>query len=445
MMNSNLKVMFSGAILALSCMVAFSGSRPTPVALSKPFGPYEVVTPVNDPAFYTDETATPGIYLVSYSDGLGDGVRDPDEDPEPEPIEGSPLNSMNGMAVGPEPVAVPSDICTAYGATLLEEMEGLGIFVASMSEQQARAMSNDPRVEFVEGDREGDGGAIQYLPSAAGYWGLDLIDQRTSVRNNSFVYSNNGTGVHVYVLDSGILASHAEFGARVTLEAKFAGSTLYDNVGHGTAVASIIGGSNVGVSKNVHLHSVRVLDNNNKFKFWQLAKGLKWVKNNYQLPAVVNMSLGARKVPSIPFITMGTPPLEKATKRLIKLGLTVVVAAMNNGALASGYVPARVTEAVTVGAATSSWTQASFTNWGPKVDIFAPGVGVAIAVPGGYSVDNGTSFAAPFVSGVVCQYLQANPTATPIQVQNWLKSNATDGAISGSFLRTTSKFLYTNQ
>lgn len=393
------------------------------------------------PNFYTDETATPNVYLVSYVDGLGDGVREPEDDTQYEPAGAVSMNS-------PPVPQDPWEICNDYGAQLEEVCEGLGIFIATMSEDAARAMSNDPRVEFVEGDREGEGHTVQNLPGDFGFWGLDTIDQRTSTRNFTFSYSSTGTNVHLYVLDSGITTAHVEFGGRATNDAHFAGSTPYDNHGHGTAVASVASGAMVGVAKNARIHSVRMLGNTNRTRNWQIAKAIRWVKVNHQLPAVVNMSFGGRAVPYIPFFQMGTPPIEKATKRLIRLGLVVVVSAGNDTALASKYVPAKVIEAITVGATDYTWTRRSTTNYGSRIDLFGPGEDVigaffdSTALYGDYS---GTSLAAPFVAGVACQYLSVNPSASPAEVDAWLKANATDNVVSGSFPKpTTRRFLFTN-
>src|SRR5262249_45028022 len=137
-------------------------------------------------------------------------------------------------------------------------------FSASMSEAAAIALSLDPRVEFVEEDCEVVAGTTQLNPPS---WGLDRIDQLSLPVDNSYSYTKDGTGVNVYVIDTGMLLTHQDFGGRAHLGAD---CTVTDGSGncvgpgtdgqnHGTLVASVCGGTQYGVAKNVSLYNVRVL------------------------------------------------------------------------------------------------------------------------------------------------------------------------------------------
>ncbi len=315
------------------------------------------------------------------------------------------------------------------------------------------------------GDIAGDGDAVQSVPTAFD-WGLDYIDQRTSVRDFRFVYQNTGAGVHAYVMDGGIWIQHPDFGGRASLDyCPIPGRTADDidwnsPVGpHGTPAASIIGGTRAGVAKNVRLHSVKISENNRAYVS-DVTRGFDWIVRNHVKPAVVNCSFGFKRIGSSWF-WQGTSPFEKAARRVLSAGVTVVVSAGNENQNADGRSPAWRSELITVGASDVNnnravYNSSSASNYGSVIDLFAPGKEVTassyygqgsgrIAHPNAFF--GGTSAAAPYVTGVVALYLQSNPNASPAQVQDWLKNNATQNRINTNNLPsdTTRRFLFTNQ
>jgi subtilisin family serine protease len=148
----------------------------------------------------------------------------------------------------------------------------------------------------------------------------------------------------------------------------------------------------------------------------QIIAGVDWVTANAVRPAVANMSLGA----------FNSPSLEAAVTRSINRGIVYVVAAGNQGNDACARVPARVPEALTVGAVDATDTRAWFSNSGSCVDLLAPGVEIVSA---GHRSDtaratlSGTSMATPHVAGVVARYLQQQPTASPAAVSAAVMDN----------------------
>ena len=266
-------------------------------------------------------------------------------------------------------------------------------FSVRMNENQARRMAEDPRVEFVEEDGEVEASATQ----TGATWGLDRIDQRDLPLNGTYNYFASGTGVTAYIIDTGIRATHTQFGGRVIsgFTAINDGNGTNDCNGHGTHVSGTVGGSTYGVAKNVTLVAVRVLDCNGSGSNSGVIAGVDWVSSNHTAgqPAVANMSLGGG----------ASSALDTAVNNSINDGVTYAIAAGNSNANACNYSPARVANAITVGSTTSSDARSSFSNYGTCLDIFAPGSSITSSWSTSDTATNtisGTSMASPHVAGV---------------------------------------------
>jgi subtilisin family serine protease len=315
-------------------------------------------------------------------------------------------------------------------------------------------------------------------------WGLDRIDQRTVVTSTrSYQFSEDGGGVTAYVLDSGVNASHPEFGGRVRegwsyrasptalanyksalaanmLDARTgirvcanngsfavnpatfdnpsaidaADKALTDNDGHGTHVAGIIGGDTTGVAKNVTIVPVRTLDSCGNGTRTMILEALAWILNRHQAgeKAILNLSIGFDSQVTL---------VDNAITALMDKGIVVVAAAGNEATTACGNTPASTLGTISVGSSTDTDSESDFSNYGQCVDIFSPGSSIKSAYPflsgvtNTYATQSGTSMAAPFVSGAVARFLQTLGTAPssfvtgPTAAWNWLKTYATCGAI----------------
>ena len=277
-------------------------------------------------------------------------------------------------------------------------------------------------------------------------WGLDRIDQRARPLSNSYTYTNDGTGVTAYIIDTGIRFSHVEFGGRAVTgyDAVTVGGNASDCNGHGTHVSGTVGGTTYGVAKAVHLVAVRVLDCNGSGTTAQVVAGIDWVTGDHQAgqPAVANMSLGGG----------ASTAIDTAVRNSISDGVSYAIAAGNGffGLFAQNACntsPARVTEAMTVSATDSSDRKPSWANIGTCVDWFAPGVNVTSAWNSSDTATNtisGTSMATPHTTGVAALYLQSNPGASPSQVQDALRAAATTGVVVSPGSGSPNRLLFTN-
>ena len=327
----------------------------------------------------------------------------------------------------------------ASGAAVLSQWgTALKGYAVRATAEQVRAIRKDPRVRFVEPNGRA---FIVATQSPVPSWGLDRIDQVNLPLNNSFTYANTGVGVHAYIIDTGILATHTQFTGRLgnVFDAITLGGGAVDGHGHGTHVAGTVGGTLYGVAKGVTLHAVRVLDNTGSGTWAQVISGINWVAANKIQPAVANMSIGGGFSAAV----------NTATSGLVNSGVFTAVAAGNgdffgNPLDACGFSPASTPEATTVNASQIDDTRASFSNYGTCTDIFAPGVSITSA----WNTSNtatitisGTSMASPHVAGVGALYRFAHPTHTPAQVDSALKANAALNKITNPLAGTPNRLL----
>jgi len=252
------------------------------------------------------------------------------------------------------------------------------------------ATSPNPLVAYAASDQT----TTQSMDTQGNPWGLDRIDQRTLPFSGTYTYTSTGAGVHVYIIDTGIWTAHPEFQGRADNVYDFAGGVGTDCFGSGTAVAGIVGSATYGVAKGVSLHGVRVYDCNGAGLRSDLVAGVDWVTAHHASPAVANISVSLD--PSTALTT--------AVKNLWNSGVFVVTTAANHdrdACLEAGGASG----AFTVTASTAYDTKAGFSNWGPCVQIYAPGEYIQSTwLAGQTNIVSGTSYAAAFVSGVAATY-----------------------------------------
>jgi subtilisin family serine protease len=287
-------------------------------------------------------------------------------------------------------------------------------FAAKIPAQRLDALRADERVDYVEEDQVARASA-QTLP-----WGINRINA-----DSSSTKAGNGKGaitnVNAYIIDTGIY-KHSDL--YVVNHLNFTGDGKNNDCnGHGTHVAGTVGakdnsGGVVGSAPQVPLTGVKVLDCSGSGSNAGVIKGIDWVTANAKKPAVVNMSLGGG----------ASQALDDAVKNSANSGLFYALAAGNDGEDACNYSPARAGAGtdngiMTVAATDSNDKEASFSNYGPCVDIWAPGVSiVSTKMGGGKTTLSGTSMASPHGAGGGALYLSKNTSKTPMEVESILKS-----------------------
>lgn len=291
-------------------------------------------------------------------------------------------------------------------------------YSAVIPNDRVAALRADENVAYVELDGIATATA-QTLP-----WGVDKIDADTSS-----TLAGNGSGaitnVDAYVIDTGIDASHPDL--NVVEFRQYANGPSRDCNGHGTHVAGTIGARDdtagvVGVAPGIRLHAIKVLNCAGSGSWSGVISGINYVASTTTRPAVANMSLGGPQNTAV----------DDAVKGAVARGVFFGVAAGNDGANACLHSPAAAGTASgvdTVAATDSSDAEASWSNYGTCVDIWAPGVSIySTYKSGGYATLSGTSMATPHVVGGAALYLSKNPAASPGTVETALRNAATTTA-----------------
>ncbi|MDQ1173447.1 subtilisin family serine protease [Microbacterium testaceum] len=258
-------------------------------------------------------------------------------------------------------------------------------------------------------------------------WGLDVVDNSAAAQDSHYLYNNTGAGTTVFVMDTGVNSTLADFGGRVDA----AGGKTFVNDGlgtedcngHGTHVAGTVGSATYGVATQTRIVPVRVFGCSGSGTTNDMWYALNWITTANRWPdrMVINMSIGSASDFSV----------DNMVSFANMKGFVVVGAAGNESQNACNTSPSSSSSTISVGAFDNRRVWSGFSNYGSCVDILAPGQDIkSLNYQGGTLTASGTSMAAPHVSGLVARLLQSNPSWVRSDVMAYFTTSAAAGRIS---------------
>lgn len=360
--------------------------------------------------------------------------------------------------------SIAEELTTTYGAKLLGMAPGIHAFYVQMSEADATAMANDPRIDTITAATQIQSTqtmSTQTISEPSGLWGLDRIDQESLPLDNAYHYTQTGSNVIVNVIDSGIEASLTDFGGRAGSEQEVVmngvtvafGDPAVDCTGHGTGNAGIIGSLTYGVAKGVQLSSIadtNVCLPNGTGGYVEQPAG-----TSADLAVAIDdtAGLGGLIYPEVVNISQAvaiSADVDAAITEALNGGVIIISSAGGNGGAADScnLSPSAMesqSALITVSATNSDDSLASFADTGGCVTIFAPGANIdSDSYLGNNYVQNssGVSSATAFVTGVAALYLSSYPTSTPAQVKAAIVAAGTSNVLTGTFNNAPNLLLY---
>ena len=341
-------------------------------------------------------------------------------------------------------VASVAAVATKAGATINHTYSAAlkGFSATSVSPAALAAIRSAAGVAYVEPNARA---SLDVLPASAGAdktqknatWGIDRVDQRDLPLDHKYTYNQDGKGVTAYVIDTGINFPHVDFEGRATSGPDYVDDDddSTDCYGHGTHVSGIIGGKTYGVAKKISLVGLRTVDCSGSGVVDDTVAAVDWVTAHAKGPSLINMSLHFGPVQA----------LDDAVAGATKAGIVNVVAAGNFSEDACTESPARAKPAMTVAATQIDDAQASFSNYGKCVDVYAPGVDITSDWIGSDHATNtisGTSMSSPSALGVAALYFAQHTSASPKQVIKGVVKQATKGKITSIGPNSPNKLVY---
>ncbi|KAI9482610.1 peptidase S8/S53 domain-containing protein, partial [Zychaea mexicana] len=258
-------------------------------------------------------------------------------------------------------------------------------------------------------------------------WGLARIHKRTLGELDSYEFDETaGSGIDVFVLDSGVNVGHTDFEGRARAAANFVDrEDDIDLGGHGTHVAGKIAGKMYGVAKSANIHSVKILNKSGDGTMSNLIKGISHVIQ-VATPgkALINLSLSGPK----------SRLIDEAVSKLVNdYNIPVFVSAGNSGTDACYFSPSSNADAFAVGATDVNDKVPYYSDTGRCVKVYAPGSNIRSTWIGGSDetkVLDGTSMANPHVVGIAASLMSKQPSLSPKELYEAIVTKATSNMLT---------------
>jgi subtilisin family serine protease len=272
-------------------------------------------------------------------------------------------------------------------------------------------------------------------------WDLDRIDQPVLPLNGHYTSVGTAPGSHLYIVDTGVRATHDQFTGRVVRDFNVIGEPDTECDTHGSWVAGLAAGLNTGTATSATIHDLKVARSELNCAFYTSdgIDALLWILENGTLPGVINLSWQGP----------GNVIIDTLVDTLYAAGFVVVTAAGNAGSSLAACInsPARAGSALSVGATNPSDYLTTWSNYGSCVDIYAPGsnvIGAGITNDYGLVTLSGTSGSSPIVAGIAAVYYSKFGYTTAEQVTNKIRDTAIYGVIHGLAINSGNRFVNIN-
>ncbi|KAH7001331.1 peptidase S8/S53 domain-containing protein [Ilyonectria destructans] len=289
-------------------------------------------------------------------------------------------------------------------------------------DDMVQELFNAEEVAYIEADTKINiTGAIAQINATPG---LNRLSH-SAPNTETYIFDDSaGEGITAYVVDTGIRVTHTEFEGRATFGANFVDTINDDENGHGSHVSGTIGGATFGVAKKVNLVAVKVLDASGGGSNSGVLQGMQFVVDD-----VANKTLTGKAVMNMSLGGSFSAAINSAIKAIFDAGIVPIVAAGNENQDTANTSPGSAPQAITVGAIDATTDErADFSNFGPDVDIYAPGVAVlsvGIDSDTAQATLSGTSMASPHVAGLAAYLMAFQGITDPTEVVTLMKSLAT--------------------
>ncbi|MEW4369132.1 S8 family peptidase [Paenibacillus kandeliae] len=351
----------------------------------------------------------------------------------PATIHPSPAEASQRYLVQYSTSQAKQALTTAAGTATTRFFDHLNMAAVDLTASEKEQLSHTAGITRIDSNENYHGAAQAFAANVKAItvkgneqasWGYGAVDAQLAMNKNY-----TGKGVKVAVLDTGI-STHSDLKIAGGVSLVDYTSSYADDNGHGTFVAGVIGAQNngqglIGEAPDASIYAVKILDTQGNGSTEDLASGINWAIQNKM--DIVNMSIA---------FPQDSPTVEQMLQTAHNQGILLIAAAGNKGTTDTTQdtieYPAKSSYVMAVTAVDDNLERASFSATGAEADVAAPGDNiVSTSSNGRYELRDGTSVAAPFVTGLAATLKQAYPQLTNDQLRHLIEVNSIDLGTTG--------------